>query len=228
MSRVSYWHTYSLLSSRPLLPLQPTVRVAVVNHGNILTSKAQTNAGRIHLVFDLWPCSSSLWSTGGNVGVSRCSSMSQWLWGCPVAPLPTEGLMEWSERLLWLPVPWVHEAPGVLGAAAAKWLPAASLEMGKVTRERRWLKQFRQPTVSWATSKEAWPAGPGRWSCPSALHWWGLTWSTVSGCGVLCTRETWTFADLSYENKLRELGLLSLEKASGRPERGLLEPKGGL
>lgn len=40
--------------------------------------------------------------------------------------------------------------------------------------------QLRKPTVSWAASKEAWPAGQGRWSCPlySALgkphlEYWG-------------------------------------------------------
>ena len=30
--------------------------------------------------------------------------------------------------------------------------------------------QSRKPTVSWAASKEVWPAGQGRWSCPSALR----------------------------------------------------------
>jgi len=50
----------------------------------------------------------------------------------------------------------------------------------------------RKPTVTWTTSKEAWLAGQGRRSCPSTLHWWYLTWSTVFRCGVLSTGETWT------------------------------------
>lgn len=35
--------------------------------------------------------------------------------------------------------------------------------------------QPKKPAVSWAGSKEAWPAGWGEESSPSALHWWGLT-----------------------------------------------------
>jgi len=41
-----------------------------------------------------------------------------------------------------------------------------------------------------AASKEVWPAGHGRWSCLSTLCCWGLTWNTVSRCGVLSTGET--------------------------------------
>ena len=52
--------------------------------------------------------------------------------------------------------------------------------------------QSRKSIASWAASKEVWPAGWGRWSCPSALCWWGLRWSSVSRCGVLGIRETWT------------------------------------
>ena len=44
----------------------------------------------------------------------------------------------------------------------------------------------------WPLAKEAWSAGWGKWFCPSTLHWWGLTWSTVSRCGVLSTGEMWT------------------------------------
>ena len=39
--------------------------------------------------------------------------------------------------------------------------------------------QPRRPTVSWAASREAWPAGHGKWFCPSALLWWDPP-------GVLC------------------------------------------
>jgi len=34
--------------------------------------------------------------------------------------------------------------------------------------------------VSQAAFSKALPAGQGRWSFPSAQHWWGHTWSTVS------------------------------------------------
>ena len=49
------------------------------------------------------------------------------------------------------------------------------------------LSQLRKPAIPQAASKEAWPAGHGRWSCTTAQHWWGLTWSTASRCGVLST-----------------------------------------
>ena len=32
----------------------------------------------------------------------------------------------------------------------------------------------------------------GRGGDPAPLHWWGLTWGTVSRCGVLSTGEMWT------------------------------------
>ena len=45
--------------------------------------------------------------------------------------------------------------------------------------------QPRRPTVSWAASKEAWPAGQRRWFCLSSLLWWDLTWSPASSSGAL-------------------------------------------
>jgi len=53
------------------------------------------------------------------------------------------------------------------------------------------MSQPRKPTVSWAVSKEVWVAGRGRWSCPTTLCWRGLTWSTMSRCGVISIRDTW-------------------------------------
>ena len=45
--------------------------------------------------------------------------------------------------------------------------------------------QPRRPTVSWAASKEAWPAGWGRWVCPSALLCSALLCSGETSPGVL-------------------------------------------
>jgi len=56
-----------------------------------------------------------------------------------------------------------------------------------------------KPTVPWAASTEVWPAGWGRQSCFSALCWWGLTWSSVSRCGVHSTGETWACWSVSRE-----------------------------
>ena len=41
----------------------------------------------------------------------------------------------------------------------------------------------RRPMASWLVSGIVWPAGAGRWSCPCAQHWWGLTSSTVLSFG---------------------------------------------
>ena len=57
--------------------------------------------------------------------------------------------------------------------------------------------QSRKPAVSWAVSKEVWPAGQGRWSYSSTVCWWDLTWSTVSWCGDLSRREVWTCWSMS-------------------------------
>jgi len=51
----------------------------------------------------------------------------------------------------------------------------------------------RDPSVTWAAWKEVWSAGQGRWSCPFTLHWWDLTWSTMSRCEVLSTGTMWTY-----------------------------------
>ena len=55
----------------------------------------------------------------------------------------------------------------------------------------------QKASVSWAASKVAWPAGWEGWSCPSALHWCGLTWNTASRCIALSTGETWIYWNMS-------------------------------
>ena len=62
--------------------------------------------------------------------------------------------------------------------------------MASWTWARSMPSQPRKPTVSQTVFRDVWPAGQGRWSCPSATPWWCLTWSTVSRCGVLSTWET--------------------------------------
>jgi len=37
-----------------------------------------------------------------------------------------------------------------------------------------------RPTVFWAALKKGWPAGRGRWLCPSTQLLWGPIWSTAS------------------------------------------------
>ena len=49
--------------------------------------------------------------------------------------------------------------------------------------------QPRRPTVSWAASKAAWPAGWGRGFCPSALLWWDPTAFIESTAQAMCCSE---------------------------------------
>ena len=83
-----------------------------------------------------------------------------------------------------------------------------------------------RPTVSWAASKERWPAGRGTWftlplwgpicsavgrSRPSSTRRMQSCWSRYRG-GQQRWLEDWSM----YEERLRELSLFSLEKALER------------
>jgi len=80
--------------------------------------------------------------------------------------------------------------------------------------------QPQRPTVSWTASNEGWPAGRGKWFSPSTL----LSWVHAQAWGSQYRKDAelleWVqkikmfkgLNHLSYEEKFRELSLLSLEK----------------
>ena len=51
--------------------------------------------------------------------------------------------------------------------------------------------QPRRPAVSWAASREVWPAGQKKWLCPFTPLSWDPTWSTASISGAPRIRRTW-------------------------------------
>ena len=64
---------------------------------------------------------------------------------------------------------------------------SSAMFMGK----QKDLTRIKKPIVSWASSREAWPAGRGRWFCPFTLLSWDPTCSTASDSGAPNTRRTW-------------------------------------
>ena len=54
-----------------------------------------------------------------------------------------------------------------------------------------WLWGKRREMIPWAAFDKALSAGWGRWSFPSAQHWWSRPWSPVASSRL--RRETWTY-----------------------------------
>jgi len=92
--------------------------------------------------------------------------------------------------------------------------------------------QHRKPTVSWAASKKVWPAGQGGDPDPLlyavishleyCIHMWISQYrrdvDLLEHVQRRATKNNERMERLSYEDKLRQLGLCSLEKTPGRPE----------
>ena len=93
---------------------------------------------------------------------------------------------------------WLRETTGVNMGWGMKGLRAA---LPRGTWGYWWMKswtgvgkvclQRRKPTVSPAASKEAWPAGQGRWFCPFTQLCWDSTWSKSSCCEARNIRTCW-------------------------------------
>ena len=94
---------------------------------------------------------------------------------------------------------WVRAIPGTNTGWGMSGLRAA---LQRRTWGCWWMKNWiwasnvclqpRKPIASWAASKEAWPAGRGRWFSPSTLLLWDPTWNTESSSGTPSVRKTWT------------------------------------
>ena len=106
---------------------------------------------------------------------------------------------------------WVSTRPRTRSCTWVGAIPAITtgwgMERSRAALPRRtwgywWMKSWtqasnvrlqpRMPTISWAASRAAWPAGQGSGFCPCTLLWWDPTWSPASSSGALSTGKTWT------------------------------------
>ena len=94
---------------------------------------------------------------------------------------------------------WVGAIPAINTGCGMKGLRAALPRrawvywwMKNLTWATNVRSEPRRPTISWAASREAWPAGRRRGFCPSTPLWSDLTWSSASSSGAPSTRRTWS------------------------------------
>ena len=139
---------------------------------------------------------------------------------CPEGPWQT-GEVGWQEPH------WVQQgempalSPGSNNlrhqyTLVTNWLESSSIEQDfrVLVDSKMTMRQQCALPAKKANGLLAWgkvlPAGQGRWPLPSAQHWWGHTWSTVSSPGLLSTRETWTCWRESSEGPWRWLSSCSI------------------
>jgi len=133
-----------------------------------------------------------VWSTRWREGMPSIGTLT----GTTGGPVQTSGS---STRPSARSCTWVRTISSTNIGWAENGLRAA---LGRRTWEYWWMGnstspgsvhlQPRRPTVPWAASSKAWPAGQGRGFCHCVLLWWDPTWSPASSSGVLSTGKTWT------------------------------------
>lgn len=112
------------------------------------------------------------------------------MWCHPEEPGQTEGVHLWEEKLTEPSArccTWTGTHPSV----------TAGCRLSRGTWQGWWKRGWAQggnvhlqpskPILSWAASKEVWPAGWNKWFCPATPLSWDLTWRAASS-----TRRTST------------------------------------